>query len=153
ENNRPDYVFHLAAYAAEGLSPFIRSFNYQNNLVTTAALVSASVNYNVKRFVFTSSIAVYGDQLPPFDELTPRRPADPYGIAKAAAEDDLILASREFGLSYTIFRPHNVYGERQNLNDPFRNVIGIFMRQCLQGLPMTVFGDGEQLRAFSYVDD
>ena len=148
-----DYVFHLAAYAAEGLSHFIRRFNYTNNIIGSENLINLSVKHKVKRFVFTSSIAVYGANQTPFTEETVPRPEDPYGIAKYAVELDLQAAHRLFGLNYTIFRPHNVYGERQNVNDPFRNVIGIFIRQMKRGEPLTVFGDGRQTRAFSYIND
>lgn len=149
-----DYVFHLAAYAAEGLSHFIKVFNYNNNLIGSVNLINASVNAgSVKCFVFTSSIAVYGrNQTPMIEESVPQ-PEDPYGIAKYAVELDLKEAHEMFGLPYVIFRPHNVYGERQNIGDPYRNVIGIFMNQILQGKPMTVFGDGQQTRAFSYISD
>src|SRR5687767_2468302 len=148
-----DYVYHLAAYAAEGLSHFIRRFNYNNNLIGSMNLINASVNNNVKRFVFTSSIAVYGaGQTPLTEEMTPI-PEDPYGVAKLAVEQDLKCAHEMFGLDYTIFRPHNVYGERQNIADRYRNVVGIFMNQLLKGEPMTIFGDGEQTRAFSHIDD
>jgi UDP-glucose 4-epimerase len=149
-----DYVFHLAAYAAESLSHFIRRFNYTNNVLGSVNVLNASVRSGtVKRFVFTSSIAVYGaGQVPMSEELTPE-PEDPYGIGKYAIELDLRAAQRLFGLDYTVFRPHNVYGELQNLGDPYRNVIGIFMNQVLQGRPMTVFGDGSQTRAFTHVDD
>lgn len=148
------YVFHLAAYAAEGLSHFIRRFNYQNNLIGSINLINASVNAGtVKCFVFTSSIAVYGrNQLPMKEELTPQ-PEDPYGIAKFAVEQDLKSAHEMFGLNSIIFRPHNVYGERQNIGDPYRNVVGIFMNQIMQGKKLTIFGDGMQTRAFSHIDD
>ncbi len=148
-----DYVYHLAAYAAEGLSHFIRRFNYQNNLVGSINLINEAVKHKVKCFVFTSSIAVYGKgQLPMTEEMVPE-PEDPYGIAKYAVELDLKAAHHMFGLNYVIFRPHNVYGENQNIGDKYRNVIGIFMNQIMQKLPMTVFGDGTQTRAFSYIDD
>jgi UDP-glucose 4-epimerase len=148
-----DYVYHLAAYAAEGLSHFIRRFNYTNNLIGSMNLINESVKHRIKCFVFTSSIAVYGaNQLPMREELAPL-PEDPYGIAKYAVELDLHAAHRMFGLNYVIFRPHNVYGENQNLGDRYRNVIGIFMNQVMQGKPMSVFGDGLQTRAFSYIDD
>jgi len=148
------YVFHLAAYAAEGLSHFIRRFNYNNNLIGSINLINASVNTgSVKCFVFTSSIAVYGkNQLPMTEEQTPL-PEDPYGIAKFAVEMDLKAAHEMFGLNYVIFRPHNVYGERQNIGDPYRNVVGIFMNQIMQGKKLTLFGDGMQTRAFSHIDD
>ena len=148
-----DYVYHLAAYAAEGLSHFIRRFNYTNNVLGSVNLINAAVRHEARHFVFTSSIAVYGtNQLPMTEELTPR-PEDPYGIAKYAVELDLEAAQRMFGLPYTVFRPHNVYGEGQNIGDRYRNVVGIFMNQLMKGEPMTVFGDGTQTRAFSHVDD
>jgi UDP-glucose 4-epimerase len=150
---RFDYVFHLAAYAAEGLSHFIRRYNYQNNLIGSINLINNAVKNEVSCFVFTSSIAVYGRNQTPMLEGTMPRPEDPYGIAKYAIELDLAAAHELFGLNYIIFRPHNVYGERQNLADKYRNVIGIFMNQVMQGLPMTVFGDGMQTRAFSYISE
>jgi len=147
------YVYHLAAYAAEGLSHFIRRFNYNNNLIGSINLINQSVIHNVDCFVFTSSIAVYGaGQLPMTEEMTPT-PEDPYGVSKYAVELDLKSAHEMFGLNYVIFRPHNVYGENQNIGDKYRNVIGIFMNQIMQDKPLTVFGDGEQTRAFSYIDD
>lgn len=151
--HRFTYVYHLAAYAAEGLSHFIRRFNYTNNLIGSVNLINEAVKHEVKCFVFTSSIAVYGaNQLPMREDLTPQ-PEDPYGIAKYAVELDLRAAHGMFGLNSIIFRPHNVYGENQNIGDRYRNVIGIFMNQIMQGQPMTIFGDGEQTRAFSYIDD
>jgi UDP-glucose 4-epimerase len=151
---RFDYVYHLAAYAAEGLSHFIKRFNYDNNLMGSINLINAAINTGVKCFVFTSSIAVYGTspQLPMTEE-TPAHPEDPYGIAKYAVEQELAVCKRMFDLNYIIFRPHNVYGERQNIADKYRNVVGIFMNQILQNKPMTVFGDGTQTRAFSYIGD
>lgn len=151
--HRPKYVYHLAAYAAEGLSHFIRRFNYTNNLIGSVNLLNAAVNYGAEHFVFTSSIAVYGSAPPPMTEDMKPSPEDPYGVAKAAVEQDLRLAYEMFGLPYTIFRPHNVYGERQNIADRYRNVIGIFMNQIMQEKPVTVFGDGEQSRGFTYIGD
>jgi UDP-glucose 4-epimerase len=147
-------VFHLAAYAAEGLSHFIRRFNYTNNVLGSVNLLNAAVRAEtVERFVFTSSIAVYGAaQTPMTEEVTPE-PEDPYGIGKYAVELDLRAAQRMFGLDYTIFRPHNVYGEQQNVADPYRNVIGIFINQLLSDRPMSIFGDGLQTRAFTHIDD
>jgi UDP-glucose 4-epimerase len=154
EKERFDYVFHLAAYAAEGLSHFIKRFNYNNNLIGTVNLINASVNTDVKCFVFTSSIAVYGTSPElPMTEETPAHPEDSYGVAKLAVEQELRVCKEMFDLNYVIFRPHNVYGERQNIGDKYRNVVGIFMNQILQGKPMTVFGDGTQTRAFSYIGD
>jgi UDP-glucose 4-epimerase len=148
-----DYVYHLAAYAAEGLSHFIKRFNYNNNVIGSINLINASVNYGVRRFVFTSSIAVYGAGQTPMTEDMMPRPEDSYGIAKFAVEQELRASHEMFGLDFTIFRPHNVYGERQNVGDRYRNVVGIFMNQLLQGEPMTIFGDGEQERAFTHIDD
>ena len=148
-----DYVYHLAAYAAEGLSHFIRNFNYQNNLIGSVNLINASVNHEVKCFVFTSSIAVYGTNTLPLVETQHPQPGDPYGIAKYAVEMDLMNAQKLFGLDYVIFRPHNVYGVRQNIGDKYRNVVGIFMNQILDQKPLTIFGDGEQSRAFTHVDE
>ena len=147
------YVYHLAAYAAEGLSHFIRRFNYKNNLIGSTNLINASVNHRAECFVFTSSIAVYGaGQVPMREEMIPQ-PEDPYGIAKYAVELDLKAAYEMFGLNYVIFRPHNVYGEYQNIGDKYRNVVGIFMNQILRNKPITIFGDGTQERAFTYVGD
>ena len=154
EQEEFDYVFHLAAYAAEGLSHFIKRFNYNNNLIGSVNLINAAINTGVKCFVFTSSIAVYGTspELPMTEETRPH-PEDSYGIAKLAVEQELVACNNMFGLDYIIFRPHNVYGERQNIGDKYRNVVGIFMNQILQGKSMTVFGDGTQTRAFSYIGD
>ena len=147
------YVYHLAAYAAEGLSHFIKKFNYENNLIGSINLINASVNREVKCFIFTSSIAVYGkNQLPMTEDLIPS-PEDSYGIAKLAVEQELKASEEMFGLNYIIFRPHNVYGEKQNIGDKYRNVIGIFMNQIMQNRPLTIFGDGEQTRAFTYIKD
>ena len=147
------YVYHLAAYAAEGLSHFIRKFNYENNLIGSINLINESIKHKVERFVFTSSIAVYGKgQLPLREDMVPA-PEDPYGVAKLAVEQDLKCAHDMFGLEYTIFRPHNVYGEYQNIGDKYRNVVGIFMNQLMQNKPLTIFGNGEQTRAFSYIGD
>jgi UDP-glucose 4-epimerase len=148
-----DYVYHLAAYAAEGLSHFIKRFNYTNNLIGSVNLINESVKHKVKCFVFTSSIAVYGAQKPPMREDMTPIPEDPYGIAKYAVEMDLKVTHEMFGMNYIIFRPHNVYGEYQNIGDRYRNVVGIFMNQLMQGKPLTIFGDGKQTRAFSYIGD
>ncbi len=147
------HVYHLAAYAAEGLSHFIKRFNYNNNLIGSVNLINASVNYGVECLVFTSSIAVYGaGQAPMREDMTPV-PEDSYGIAKLAVEQELKVSHEMFGLDYIIFRPHNVYGERQNIGDRYRNVVGIFMNRILRAEPMTIFGDGTQIRAFTHIND
>lgn len=153
EKERPDYVYHLAAYAAEGLSPFIRNFNYTNNLIATTNVVNNCINYDVKRLIFTSTMAVYGAGIPPFDEDDQPSPIDPYGIAKYACEQDIRVAGEQHDLDWCIIRPHNVYGRNQNIWDKYRNVLGIWMYQSLHGQPMTIYGDGQQVRAFSYIDD
>ncbi len=153
ERYRFRYIYHLAAYAAEGLSHFIRRYNYTNNLIGSINLINEAVKADSECFVFTSSIAVYGAIEPPMVEDRQPVPEDPYGVSKLAVEMDLRVAHEMFGLNYVVFRPHNVYGEYQNLSDPYRNVIGIFMKQIREGQPMTIFGDGSQQRAFSYVGD
>lgn len=151
---RPDYVFHFAAYAAEGLSPFIRTYNYDNNLRATAAIVNECIRYDVKRLIFTSTLAVYGHGYSGvFDEKQIPKPIDPYGVAKYACEMDIQIAGEQHGLDWCIIRPHNVYGIKQNIWDKYRNVLGIWMYQKLNDLPITIYGDGTQTRAFSYIDD
>lgn len=154
EVEKPEYVFHFAAYAAEGLSPFIRTYNYQNNLVATANIVNECIRQDVKRLVFTSTMAVYGHgEGGIFHEGMKRSPIDPYGVAKAGCEQDIEIANEQHGLDYCIIRPHNVYGAKQNIWDKYRNVLGIWMYYHLEGKPFTIFGDGTQKRAFSYIDD
>lgn len=153
ERFKPEIVYHFAAYAAEALSPFIRTFNYTNNLLATTNLINSSIKHNVRRFVFTSSMAVYGQGTPPFSEESPRRPIDPYGIAKMACEMDLEIAGEQHGLDWCVIRPHNMYGANQNIWDSYRNVLGIWMYKKLNDQPFTIFGDGLQERAFSYIDD
>jgi UDP-glucose 4-epimerase len=154
EIHKFDYVFHFAAYAAEGLSPFIRQYNYENNLVATARVINQCIKHDVKRLVFTSTLAVYGHGYGGiFDENQIPKPIDPYGVAKYGCEMDIQIAGEQHGLDWCIIRPHNVYGIKQNIWDKYRNVLGIWMYQYLNGEPMTIFGDGEQTRAFSYIDD
>lgn len=154
EKYKPDYVFHFAAYAAEGLSPFIRNYNYQNNLVATANIVNECIKNNVTRLIFTSTLAVYGHGVGGyFNEAQTPMPIDPYGVAKYACEMDIQIAGDQHELDWCIIRPHNVYGIKQNIWDKYRNVLGIWMFQHMEGQPMTIFGDGTQTRAFSYIDD
>lgn len=154
EYHKPDYVFHFAAYAAEGLSPFIRKYNYTNNLISTANIVTQCIKHDVKRLVFTSTMAVYGHgEGGIFHEDMRRNPIDPYGVAKMGCERDIEIANDQHGLDYCIIRPHNVFGKKQNIWDKYRNVLGIWMYYHLNGQPITIFGDGTQKRAFSYIDD
>ena len=144
EKNHFEYVFHLAAYAAEGLSHFIKRFNYANNVIGSVNLINESINHNIKCFVFTSSIAVYGSNQPPMREDMVPSPEDSYGIAKFTVEQELKISHDLFGLDYIIFRPHNVYGEHQNIGDRYRNVIGIFMNRLMQGQDIPIFGDSSR---------
>lgn len=154
DKHKPDYVYHFAAYAAEGLSPFIRKYNYENNLISTSNIINECIKHDVKRLVFTSSMAVYGHQDGNiFDETLVPKPIDPYGIAKYGCEMDIQIAGEQHGLDWCIIRPHNVYGIKQNIWDKYRNVLGIWMYQHLMSEPMTIFGDGSQTRSFSYIDD
>lgn len=148
---KPDYVYHLAAYAAVGLSPFIRNFNYTNNILSSVNVINSSVNYDVKKVIFASSMDVYGTQVPPFTEDMVLKPEDPYGISKLTVEQDLSSANKFFGLKYSIVRPHNVFGIYQNIWDKYRNVLGIWIRQTLSGQSVTIYGDGSQVRSFSDV--
>ena len=151
EKEKPDYVYHFAAYAAVCLSPFIRNHNYQNNLVCSANIINACIKNDVKKLIFSSSMDVYGELIPPFTEDMQPIPADPYGISKYAVELDLKSAAEQFNLKYTIVRPHNIAGIYQNIWDRYRNVIGIWMRKVLNKEPITIYGDGEQIRSFSDV--
>jgi len=154
EFHKIDYVFHFAAYAAEGLSPFIRCYNYDNNLKATAKIVNECIKHDVKRLVFTSTLAVYGHgDGGIFKETQVPKPIDPYGVAKYGCEMDIQIAGEQHGLDWCIIRPHNVYGVKQNIWDKYRNVLGIWMFQHLNGGDLTIFGDGEQTRAFSFIDD
>ena len=142
--------FHFAAYASEGLSPFIRRYNYQNNIVASANVINECINNDIK-LIFTSSMGVYGGQTPPFKEKMLPQPIDPYAVAKYAVEMDLKIANEQHDLKYTIVRPHNIVGIYQNIWDKYRNVAGIFIRRVLNNEPMLIYGDGEQTRAFSDV--
>ena len=150
-----EYVFHFAAYAAEGLSPFMRKFNWSNNTLSTANIINACIKYKVKRLVYTSSMSVYGpgNGSDRFTEDLQPNPKDPYAISKYACEMDIQSAGEMHGLDWCIIRPHNVYGKNQNIWDKYRNVLGIWMYQTLNEQPMLIYGDGKQTRAFSYIDD
>lgn len=149
ESHKPDFIYHFAAYAAVGLSPFIRNYNYRNNVVASANVVNGCIKHDCKKMIFTSSMDVYGSLPVPYTEALKPAPEDPYGIAKYSVELDLAAASRLFGLRYTIVRPHNVFGVYQNIWDRYRNVLGIWIRKTLAGEPLTIYGDGLQVRSFS----
>jgi len=148
-----DIIFHLAAYAAEGQSIFSPVAINEINIAPMNHLLVEAVNNDVERFIFTSSMAAYGCQNPPFSEDLPLRPEDPYGAAKVYCENMLEIFSRTYGFDHVILRPHNVYGPRQNIADPFRNVLGIWINRVLRGKPPIIYGDGDQTRAFSFIED
>lgn len=147
----PDFVIHCAAFAAENLSNNTRLFTILNNLGSEAIVRNACIRHKIKCMVSLSSIAVMGHQNPPFHDDDRPKPADVYGITKYAGELDAQVAFDHHGLEYVVMRPHNVVGTRQNLCDRYRNVASIFIRQALEGKPMTIFGSGRQTRAFSPV--
>ena len=150
EDYKFEYVYHLAAYAAEGLSHFIRRFNYNNNLIGSVNLINASIIHEVKCFIFTSSIAVYGEGQLPMTEFTPPKPEDPYGIAKYAVELDLFSANKMYNLNYIIFRPHNVYGHDMG-NE---HVIPEFIERIKSKTNIfKIKGTGNETRSFIYITD
>lgn len=153
EGFKPDIVYHLAAWAHEGLSQFCPIKITENNYNATLNILIPSIRAGVKRFVFTSSMSVYGDQQVPFDESMERKPVDIYAIAKTSSEKAIEILSEVHGFDYTILRPHNVYGPRQSMSDPYRNVVAIFINRALVDKNLIVYGDGEQTRSFSYIDD
>lgn len=150
---KPFIIYHLAADATEGRSQFTPIQCTQRNYSAYLNLLVGSIKAGVKRMVLASSMSVYGDQKPPFSEDMPVHPVDIYGISKAAMEQATEVLSKVYGFEYTIVRLHNVYGPRQNIADPYRNVIGIFINRMLQGKHFFIYGDGEQKRSFSYIDD
>jgi UDP-glucose 4-epimerase len=148
-----DLIFHFAATACEGLSPWIRLRNYRDNLLATAEVVNHAIEWGCGRLVFTSSMAVYGRQPCPFYEFARPMPIDPYGVAKSASEADIQIAGEQHGLDWCIVRPHNFYGPGQSIWQRYRNVLGHWMARHWMGEPLLVYGDGSQVRAFSYIDD
>lgn len=149
----PDIIFHLASCAREGASAFQPLYVTQTNYQAFMNLIEPAIKYGLKKFIFTSSISVYGNQTPPFSEDMPKMPVDIYGVNKAATETSIELLSDIYEFDYVILRPHNVFGLRQNLTDHFRNVVAIFMNRIMRNEPLYIYGDGEQERAFSYIED
>ena len=148
-----DVLCHLAANAREGASQFQPRDVSGRNLMAYVNVLVPAVRSGMKKVVLYSSMAVYGDQAPPFSEDMPCMPVDVYGVNKTAMEQITEILADVHGFSYTIIRPHNVFGERQSLRDPYRNVVGIFMNRIMRAEPLYVYGDGEQERAFSYIGD
>ncbi len=146
-------VYHCAATAHEGLSVFSPSFITKNIFEASVTTFSAAISTGVKRIVFCTSMARYGDQTAPFTEDLRPSPVDPYGIAKVAAEEVLKVMSKVHSIEWNIAVPHNIVGENQKYDDPFRNVMSIMLNRNLQGKPSMIYGDGTQTRCFSYVGD
>lgn len=146
------YFYSFHSFSAEGFSPFVSKFNYTNNLVSLANITNECVRWNVK-LIFASSMSVYGDIPAPFKETDICNPIDPYAIGKWSCQQHLKAAHQQFGLKYAILIPHNVVGLKQNIWDMYRNAVGIWMRQTINGQPLTIYGDGLQTRAFSWVED
>lgn len=153
QNIKPEIVYHLSANAAENKSQFSPIDITSRNWNTFINTIVPSVRYGVKRVIVTSSIAVYGSAPTPFRESDAPHPEDLYGITKFAMEEAIKILSKVHGFEFVITRPHNVYGPRQNMSDPYRNVVTIFMNSLLKGEPYYIYGDGEQRRCFSYIDD
>lgn len=150
---KPELVFHLAADATEGRSQFTPINCTERNYLAYLNLLIPCIKNGMKKIVLTSSMSVYGSQKAPFDEKMDRKPDDIYGISKAAMEQSTEILSEVHNFKYVIIRPHNVYGPRQNMSDPYRNVIAIFINCLLNGKNYYIYGKGDQKRAFSYIDD
>ncbi len=150
---KPEIIFHLAADATEGRSQFTPFSAMDRNLVAYMNVLIPAIKNGMKKMILTSSMSVYGAQQVPFDEKMEPLPEDIYGISKAAMEKTTRVMANVYGFKYVIIRPHNVYGPRQNLSDPYRNVVGIFINRLLHGKNFYIYGDGKQKRAFSHIND
>ena len=150
---KPDMIFHLAADATEGRSQFTPFSAMDRNIVAYTNLLVPAIKHGLKKMILTSSMSVYGAQQTPFHEGMIPQPEDIYGTAKTAMEQTTKVMGKVYGFKYVIVRPHNVYGPRQNLSDPYRNVVGIFINRLLHGKNFYIYGDGKQKRAFSHIDD
>ena len=148
-----DIICHAAAYAHEGLSSVSPTLICNNNVTGSVSVFTAGIRNNVKRIVFCSSMARYGDIKIPFHENDKVNPVDPYGVSKVAAENIIKILCRTHKVEYNIAVPHNIVGPNQKYDDPFRNVMSIFINRNLQSKPSIIYGDGLQKRCFSYIDD
>ncbi len=153
ESSDPEVIYHFAADAAEGRSQFTPLSSMDNNVVAYLNTLVPAIVRGLSKVVLVSSMSVYGAQQPPFVETMPRLPEDVYAAMKASMEAATEHLSAVHGFDYAVFRPHNVYGERQNLADPYRNVVAIFINVLLRGRGIHIYGDGEQRRAYSYIGD
>lgn len=150
---KPQIVYHLAANAAESRGQISPIDMTERNLNIFLNVLVPSINVKVKRFIYTSSVAVYGDVEVPYREDDIPKPKDVYGVNKLACEQTLKILAKVHGFDYTIFRPHNVYGPHQDMANPYKNVVALFMRNIIEDKELTLFGEGKMKRAFSYVDD
>ncbi len=150
---KPDLIYHLAADATEGRSQFTPVESNERNYSSYLNLLVPAIKNGLKRMLLTSSMSVYGNQEPPFTEELPIRPEDIYAISKASMEQATKILADVHNFEFTIIRPMNVYGPRQNKADPYRNVIGIFINKLLEGKQYYIYGDGNHHRAFTYIDD
>ena len=148
-----DIIYHCAAAAHEGLSVFSPQEITKNNLQASVTVFSAGISNKVKRIIFCSSMARYGDQQTPFTEEMNPKPIDPYAISKVAAENVLMNLCELNNIEWVIAVPHNIIGPRQKYDDPFRNVVSIMINRMLLNKAPIIYGDGEQKRCFSYIDD
>ncbi len=148
-----DLIYHCAAVAPEGFSVFSPSFIAQHVYQNTAGILSAAASNKIGRFVYCSSMARYGAGKPPFTEDLAPKPETPYSIAKYAAELLVENVCVTHGIEHVIAVPHNIVGPKQKYDDPYRNVVSIFINRMLQGLQPIIYGDGEQTRSFSFIED
>ena len=148
-----DVVYHCAATAHEGLSVFSPVEITKNNYLASVSVFTSAISNKVKRIIFCSSMARYGDQQTPFTEEMNSKPIDPYAISKVAAENVLMNLCELNNIEWVIAVPHNIIGPRQKYDDPFRNVVSIMINRMLQNKAPIIYGDGEQKRCFSYIDD
>tara|TARA_Y100000590_G_scaffold347552_1_gene398216 strand:- start:544 stop:1560 length:1017 start_codon:yes stop_codon:yes gene_type:complete len=148
-----DVVYHCAATAHEGLSVFSPYEITKNNYLASVSVFTAAVQNKVKRIIFCSSMARYGNQQTPFTEEMNPKPVDPYAISKVASENVLMNLCELNNIEWVIAVPHNIIGPRQKYDDPFRNVVSIMINRMLQNKAPIIYGDGEQKRCFSYIDD
>ena len=148
-----DLVCHAAAYAHEGLSNISPTLITSNNVTGSVSVFTAAIRNNVKRIVYCSSMARYGEIQIPYKEDSQAMPADPYGVSKLASEKILEILCNTHKIEYNIAVPHNIIGPKQKYDDPFRNVVSIMINLILQNRKPIIYGDGEQIRCFSDIDD
>ena len=151
-SQRPEIIFHFASLPREGSSEFQVYKVTSTNILAAVTVLELGIKYGMKRLIFTSSMAVYGKQDPPFSEKMPRMPVDPYGVNKSATEQVIEQMAETHGFEWAILRPHNVFGPGQALHDPYRGVVGIFMNRIMRREPIYIYGE-DHIRAFSYIED